>query len=147
MGIKAGLQHFVQWSGTSHKLGKQPSKLEDYWRIISGRQGSTGAHLGDQQNALGNHLGGYELSVSREMTSFHIKLFYNHLFEDGSGMMLRNTPDGRYAIYLEKKDKKELINSFIYEVYYTQHQSYTFPNTDGRDNYFNNFIYRIRLDQ
>ena len=140
--IKAGLQHFVQWSGTSPKLGKQPSKLDDYWRIVLGKQGAAGAHLGDQQNALGNHLGGYELSVSKKFKNFDALVFYNHLFEDGSGMMLRNTPDGRYALYLETKEKKELINSFIYELYYTQHQSYTFPNTDGRDDYFNNFIYR-----
>ena len=140
--MKAGLQHFVQWSGTSIEYGKQPDTLEDYWRIITGRKGAKGAYWGDQANALGNHLGGYEMSVTKKFRNFNLCIFFNHLFEDGSGMMLRNTPDGRYGIFLEKEKNSALVNSIVYEFYYTKNQSFYFPNTDGRDNYFNNLIYK-----
>lgn len=139
--IKAGVQHFAQWAGTSEE-GEQPDGWKNYWRVITKQKGGTDAGIGDQLNALGNHLGGYELSVAKELKNFRFYISYNHLFEDGSGMMLRNTPDGRYLIYLEKKDKASLVNSMMYEFYYTQNQSFYFPNTDGRDNYFNNGVYR-----
>ena len=140
--VKGGLHHFVQWAGTSPEEGKQPNGFDNYLRVIMGRKGSTDANIGDQQNALGNTLGGYELSISNKFRKFKLAAFYNHLFEDGSGMMLRNTPDGRYGIFYEADSKKQLINSVIYELTYSQHHSYTFPTVDGPDNYFRHGVYK-----
>ncbi len=140
--IKAGLQHFVQWGGVSPVFGQQPITFKDYLKVVTGRGGSETAPEGDQQNALGNHLGGYEIFIGKEFSEFRVELLYNHLFEDGSGRRLGNTPDGRYGIYMEMKDRNRIINSFIYEFYYTEHQSHTTTGVDGADNYFNNTIYR-----
>lgn len=139
--IKGGLQHFVQWGGVDPLSGRQPEKINDYIRIISGQGGDKSATGGEQLNALGNHLAGYEIYVSRDFKNFNMEIFYNHLFEDGSGRRLGNTPDGRYGLFLEMKEKDRFINSVMYEFFYTHHQSHTTTGPHGPDNYFNNYRY------
>lgn len=135
--FKAGLQHFAQWGGSSPLWGKQPERFEDYIRIITGMQGDKNALIGDQQNALGNHLGGYELSTFLRFSTFDLELFYQHLFEDGSGQRLGNTPDGRYGLSVNRKQKNHFVNSLMYEFYTTHHQSHTTSGPHKNDNYFN----------
>ncbi|MCZ2845020.1 MAG: hypothetical protein O2U61_00750 [Candidatus Bathyarchaeota archaeon] len=140
--IKAGIQHFAQWGGTSRIHGKQPNSANDYFRIITGRGGDTDAVEGDQLNVLGNHIGSYELFITKKFKDFDVELLYNHLFEDGSGSRLGNTPDGRYGIFIDFNNKKNWINSLIYEFYYTKHQSSTTTGNHISDDYFNNYAYR-----
>jgi len=139
--FKAGLQHFVQWGGVSTVLGQQPEKFKDYMNIIMGGE-KPDPEYGEEHNAIGNHLGSYEIYVSKRFEGFNIEAFYNHLFDDGSGRRLGNTPDGRYGIFLEKNGKDSFINSLIYEFFYTHHQSHTTTGRHGADNYFNNSTYR-----
>ena len=140
--VKAGFQHMAQWSGTSPTNGKQPDTFEDYMRIVTGLSGDANATEGDQLSALGNHLGGWEAYVYKEFRNFRLELFYNHIFEDGSGIRLSNTPDGRYGIFYEHNNKNQLISSVMYEWYYTHHQSYTTTGVHKHDDYFNNGNYR-----
>lgn len=140
--ITAGIQHFAQWGGDSPVFGEQPTGVEDYLRIVTGREGGTNAVGGDQQNALGNHIGGYELLVKKTFSKFKVELFYNHLFEDGSGSRLGNTPDGRYGVFIDRMEKEAWINSLVYEFYYTKHQSHTTSGAHISDDYFNNYSYR-----
>ncbi|SDL80576.1 Capsule assembly protein Wzi [Salinimicrobium catena] len=135
--FKAGLQHFAQWGGSNDLGGEQPESLEDYIRIITGMQGGETAGAWDQQNALGNHLGGYELSAYKQFSTFELELFYQHLFEDGSGRRLGNTPDGRYGLFVTSTQKDHLVNSLMYEFYTTHHQSHTTSGPHKNDNYFN----------
>ncbi|WP_298528384.1 capsule assembly Wzi family protein [uncultured Christiangramia sp.] len=137
--LKAGIQHFVQWGGISEEFGKQPDKFSDYIRIISGREGDVGANQGDINNALGNHLGSWELYVTKELKNKRLSFIFNNFFEDGSGSRGANFPDGRYGIFIKSKDQRQLINSFMYEFYYTRKQSQTGPFL--YDNYFNNGVY------
>lgn len=139
-----GFNHYAQWAGVnpSENYGKQPNSFEDYVFIFFGQEGGADASLGDQLSALGNHIGGYEFYLNKEFDDFRIQLFYNHLFEDGSGMRLRNTPDGRYGIFLEKKGKSHYINSVIFELYYTLHQSHTINAIHKWDNYFTHGVYK-----
>ncbi len=136
---KAGIQHFVQWGGISENYGQQPQGFTDYLRIIAGRGGGGNSAEREQANALGNHLGSWELYLTKATTSNKFRFIYNNLFEDGSGSRFANIPDGRYGFYIEKKDKHRLVNSFIYEFYYTRDQSQTGPHLF--DNYFNNGVY------
>jgi hypothetical protein len=140
--IKAGLQHFAQWGGTSSEFGEQPESFKDYVRIVTGRNGDEGATGSDQLNALGNHLGGYEIYISKSFSNFYAEVFYNHIFEDGSGRRLGNTPDGRYGLFIARKEKSNFINSLMYEFYTTHHQSHTTSGPHKNDNYFNNGGYR-----
>ena len=73
--VKAGLQHFVQWGGTSEVFGKQPQGITDYLRIIGGRGGGENSLESDQVNALGNHLGSWELFVTKETRDYQISVY------------------------------------------------------------------------
>ncbi|WP_424495035.1 capsule assembly Wzi family protein [Salinimicrobium sp. GXAS 041] len=137
--MKAGIQHFVQWAGESPRYGVQPDSFQDYLTIITGGAGGEDAVIGDQQNALGNTVGGYEFYLSKAFRDFKLEFFYNHLFEDGTGTRFVNKPDGRYGLYYEDEDK--FLNSFIYEFTYTENQSYKTLGVHKYDNYFNNGIY------
>ena len=145
--ISAGLRHFVQWGGTHPEFGDLPSDFKAYTRAITGRGvgDDTGDGISEQEiNGLGNHLGSYEVNIKTILANYNVEIIYNHLFEDGSGSLLRNTPDGRYGVFIE--DPTATIDSWIqavmYEFYYTKNQSKNTPTTDGQDNYFNNNLYR-----
>lgn len=140
--LKAGLQHYVQWGGFSPEHGPQPTSFEDYVRIFIAWNGGEGAHGGDQQNALGNSLGSYEFILNTRIQEYEISLLWNSIFEDGSGMRLGNTPDGRYGVFVRDIQKKSWVHSFMYEFYYTKHQSHTTPGIHKYDNYFNNEVYK-----
>ncbi|WP_298245932.1 capsule assembly Wzi family protein [uncultured Christiangramia sp.] len=132
--FKAGIKHFVQWGGESPELGQQPKRFSDYLRIISGSEGDVGANQGDINNALGNHLGSWELYVSKDYRDYTLSLIFNNLFEDGSGSRFANFPDGRYGINIEANNKNKIVNSVLYEFYYTKNQSNN-VNRWGADNY------------
>lgn len=140
--VKAGLQHFVQWGGTSPRHGQLPGTVNDYLRLIIGMPGGENVREVDQLNALGNQLGGYELYVTKAYNDFKVQLLYNHIFEDGSGLRLGNTPDGRYGVFLEFTDKDKLLNSVMYEFYYTHHQSHTTSGIHKYDRYLTHSTYR-----
>jgi len=139
--IKVGVQHFVQWAGNSPDFGKLPGSFSDYINVFTGQEGNDTVG-GQEANALGNHLGSYEVYINTQINNYKVQILYNHLFEDGSGRIFRNTPDGRYGIFIKKEDKDNLINSMMYEFYYTRDQSDENITSDGIDNYFNNNLYR-----
>lgn len=138
--FKAGIQHFAQWAGDSPKSGKQPSNLKDYIRVVTGRGGGESAVEGDRINALGNHLGTYELYITRKFKDFKLKFIYNHFFEDGSGTRFANFPDGRYGLFLDHKEDNRLVNGLLYEFYYTRNQSKNSTSPHKNDNYFDNRV-------
>lgn len=145
-GIKMGVQHYVQWAGTSPTEGPLPDSFKDYLRIVFAKPSDD---VGDQEvNALGNQLGSYEVEVDTKIKELDFRFIYNHIFEDASGMKMGNLPDGRYAVYVE--DNRDTfwgtpwVRAFIYEFYYTKNQSRRRAGSliDGADNYFNNNLYR-----
>jgi len=139
--LKIGLQHFVEWAGTSPIYGDLPSDFKAYTDVFLGQEGNDNVE-GEEINALGNQMGSYEIYLNTIVSHYNVQLLYNHLFDDGSGRVLANTPDGRYGIFIEDQDKGNWIDSFMYELYYTKNQSKNSPTTDGRDNYFNNNLYQ-----
>lgn len=137
--VGIGLQHFVQWAGYSERLGAQPKGLTDYLKVITGRGGGENSSVMDQDNALGNHLGSWEIKVTKSTSRHTFQFIFNNLFEDGSGSRLANFPDGRYGIFIEPTNKKEWLTGLLYEFYYTKDQSQTGPHP--YDNYFNSVMY------
>lgn len=125
--IKLGFQHFAQWGGTNPE-GNQPALTRKYSDAVSIKHPS-------QQ-----HLTSYEVNISHNFRDFKLELIYNHLATDQSGRRLGNVPDGRYGIFFKTHDQDQLINSAIYELYYTQNQSY--DRSGFIDNYFNHHIYK-----
>mgnify|MGYP006194376871 CR=1 FL=1 len=137
--IKAGIQHFAQWGGVSPDRGAQPENFPDYLRIVSGRQGGQEALQGDIENSLGNHLGSWEFQVRKQFDFGSLSFLFNNIFEDGSGSRFANIPDGRYGFFWENRQEAAIIESVIYEFYYTKHQSHD-VNKWGADNYLNHLM-------
>jgi len=136
--IRAGIQHFAQWGGVSQTTGQQPVGFTDYLKVFTGIAGGENAVDGDQVNVLGNHLGSYELYIKKSFPDWSLEFIYNHIFEDGSGGRYANFPDGRYGLFFDFENEKSLVNSFIYEIYYTKNQSVYSPQKN--DAYFNNYL-------
>lgn len=142
--LVAGVHHYVQWGGKSPEHGPLPAGFEDYLRVITGGSiiGGDGLVGENEINGLGNHLGGYEVRLNTSLSHYDISFVYNTIFEDFSGIKLRNTPDGRYGIFIENQQMEKWVQAFIYEFYFTRNQSKNYPTTDGKDNYFNNQVYQ-----
>lgn len=146
--LKAGLQHAAQWGGISREIGEQPGRIGDFAKIFFGRGGGDFASFNDQVNALGNHIGSYDLTYSnRKSKVISFELYYQSLFEDRSGRELNNFPDGVWGISIQPKESK-LFKEFLYEYVQTVSQSgrprltQNGGQQSGGDNYFTNSIYR-----
>ncbi|MDR0983142.1 MAG: capsule assembly Wzi family protein [Culturomica sp.] len=145
--IILGLEHFAEWAGDSPRYGKQPSSLMDYARIFLSQSGGDGATPSDSINSLGNHLGREHLQVNYLHNDFTLTFYHDRPFEDGSGLGLRNIPDGIYGIYYGSKNVEQWLSDVIYEFFYTKYQSGRYHDINGKikggiDNYFNNGEYR-----
>lgn len=140
--LKGGISHYAQWGGNSPVLGQQPESFGEYLRVITGRSGGEEANMSDQINVSGSQLGVYIFELKKSTDNYSLKLIYNHFFEDGSGSRYANFPDGRYAVYFEKKEANSLLNALLYEFYYTKNQSQNSSSPHKNDFYFWNGIYR-----
>ncbi|WP_051286472.1 capsule assembly Wzi family protein [Salinimicrobium terrae] len=139
--LKAGIHHFAQWGGSpaGDESQKRPSSFSDYLEVISGQGGESG--LDPNADVLANHLGSYELFVSKRFPNYRLQFIYNHIFEDSWGMGFGNFPDGRYGVYYEDVDTERLFNSFILEYFTTRNQRNP-EGTISRLEYFSHGIYR-----
>ncbi|MFZ2283056.1 MAG: capsule assembly Wzi family protein [Lutibacter sp.] len=135
-----GMDHYVQWGGTSNEFGKQPSSFKDYLRVITGYSGGEKALETDQINALGNTVGAYlfQLNYKGEKTNWNA--YWSHPFEDRSGRELSNFPDALYGFFIDLKKPENFITHVLAEFTYTKHMSGS-KGFSGRDGYFNNGVY------
>lgn len=146
-----GINHYVQWGGTSNKFGEQPSSFKDYLRIISGKAGGSDALETDRLNVLGNHLGSYLIQLNYLGTKTNWNFYYSHPFEDRSGLEMQNWRDGIYGFFIDFKKPKAFLTHFLAEFTYTKNMSGDSQHkiaedgspimARGRDNYFNNGVY------
>ena len=150
--FSAGLDHWVYWGGNSPEYGQLPG-FEDYLRYVFGKVGSDTAPETDRNNVAGDQLGQYLVSLQHDNQRHHLNLYWQHLWEDGSGTRFENAPDGLWGIHWKQKEQDRLLESAVVEYVNTRHQSGRFhkaPDPDrpgevfgnGRDNYFNNSVYR-----
>lgn len=123
LSIEAGIEDYVQWGGKNPVYGKLKYSFKDYIKIVGVRPGGGNASRSDQINKLGNHIGRHFARISYENARFKTSLYYNHMFEDGSGMRFKNWPDGLYGMYFSRKEGGKWFKSLVYEFYYTKNQS------------------------
>jgi len=153
LSLSLGLEHYVFWGGYSPKYGQLP-EWNQYFRYISGKEGGEGAALNDQMNAAGNQLGSYKLELKKEWTTTITTFYWDHPFNDRSGMELDNLRDGLWGIHLARKNRSAFITDVVYEYMNTRNQSgsispHAAPTPDdpnritgrGGDNYFNHGVY------
>ena len=151
--ITAGLEHWVFWRGTSNKYGKLPG-FSDYLRYILGRPGSSHALPVDIANAEGNTLGLYIIKIEKRKANASYTFYYNHPFEDASGVEMANLRDGLWGIYIHRNKKSAFLTDLVIEYMNTRNQSGSIhlapaptpenPNRKhgrGKDDYFNHGVY------
>lgn len=150
--FSAGMDHWVNWGGNSPEYGQLPG-FEDYLRYVFGKVGSERAPETDRNNVAGDQLGHYIVSLQHNNGKHQLMFYWQHLWEDGSGMRFENAPDGLWGIHWKQKEQHRFLESVVVEYINTRHQSGPFhkePDPDrpgkvfgnGRDNYFNNSVYR-----
>ena len=138
-----GLVHEAIWGGTTNKFGAQPTSFKDFIRVFFLRGGSSSAIIDEQIHTLGNHLGIWDLGVRIKKSSFDYHLYLQHPFEDQSGAhWLLNYPDGLWGLSVHAKNKKGWVTDFLMELLYTMHQSGSEGSDYGRDDYYNNYLYK-----
>lgn len=151
----AGLDHWVFWGGTSpdSEIGKIPG-FKYYLRYILGRGGGKNSPETDQNNKAGNQLGQNLFQLDFKQPDYELKVYYQHLFEDGSGFLFHNIQDGFWGISFRRFKEKPLVQRVIIEYMNTMNQSGPYhkyaPDPSkpdlligkGRDNYFNHGVYR-----
>lgn len=142
-----GLNHSAQWGG-SNSLNEsvQPTGLKNYARIFLGSSGGEDALSTDQRNALGNHLGTYDIRGSFEFRSVILSNYWQFLWEDKSGLTPFNWRDGLMGTSIEFK-KGGILQKFVLEIVRTNDQNAQKISEDGvpflePDNFFNNSVYR-----
>ncbi|HEY4785923.1 MAG TPA: capsule assembly Wzi family protein [Bacteroidales bacterium] len=162
--IHYGLHHFAQWGGVSDdpSVGTLPHGLKDFVDIFLAKGGGSNSPLAEKINVLGNHIGSRNFGLDVNLKDYKTGIYWQTIFEDGSGKAYRNISDGLWGIYLHTKDKHKPMNGFVYEFIKTTNQSgpyndywllngvrYLYPisggehhEAGGNDNYFNHGIYR-----
>jgi len=161
--IHYGFHHYAQWAGKTDGGVQLPKTWDDFINVFFARGGGEGAPEPDSANALGNHLGSRNFGIDGDLRKVRMGIYWQTIFEDGSGKAYRNIRDGLWGFYVHSKDRNKLINGFVYEFINTTDQSgptravwildgveYTYPieggefhELGGNDDYFNNVIYKF----
>ena len=149
--ISVGLDHWAYWGGTSPDYGKLPG-FENYLKYIIGLRGGQNSPSQDKLNVAGNSLGIFVLTIEKKYRDFTLTFYYNHPFEDRSGLEMDNIPDGLWGLHFNLKKEKSFLANIVYEFQNTMNQSGTYNMVEigntgdrtgrGNDNYFNNWIYK-----
>ncbi|OEK06748.1 hypothetical protein BFP71_03550 [Roseivirga misakiensis] len=147
LSIIGGLNHNAQWGGANAtNESSQPTGIKNYLRILMGSSGGSDANLSDQNNALGNHLGSYDLRGTHEFRHFFLSSYWQFLWEDKSGLTPFNWRDGLMGASIDFKNNG-LINKVVIEIIRTNDQDADKVSDDGLsflepDNFLNNNTYQ-----
>ena len=150
-----GLIHIAQWGGENqNKSRKINSSFNAFWHVLWSLSPGESNQNFESSYRVGNHLGIWDTSLDIELTHTNIKLYWQHPFEDYSGLVLRNWRDGLWGLNISfNRYKKTLVTNILAEHIYTKHQTGAgYPNPtgnidtieennglrfNGRDNYYN----------
>ena len=132
-----GFVHEAIWAGeidSNHKFaGKQPSSIADFLKVFISADGPDDL---PHSNALGNHLGIWDFSFQRKINNKNFKLYYQHIFEDTSGLRFKNRTDGLWGIEFENFVRNSTI---LIEYLNTKNQFLDPPYVS--ENYYSHGLY------
>ncbi|MFC2090913.1 capsule assembly Wzi family protein [Bacteroidota bacterium] len=145
-----GLIHFAQWGGTSSNpnYGELPSDFTAFTKVFVADPGdSTSTPVqGEMINSLGNHLGSRDYRIDLKFERFKLALYYQTIFEDGTGLSKEFFKDNIKGITIKSNDPDRLVNHVVIEFLHSTFQSGPYHiislKMKGNDNYFNNYVYR-----
>jgi len=131
-----GFVHEAMWGGSTDEDGKFSTSYKDFLKIFISADGP----LLDGQphaNALGNHLGIWDFYYKKTVNNKELKFYYQHFFEDTSGLRFDNKSDGLWGIELSNYTKNTNI---LLEYLNTMNQDRNPPYVN--ENYYNHFEYQ-----
>lgn len=156
--FQAGASHHVTWAGHAEYMkdnphivnGKLAGSFQDYLRgvvlaKVSKEYRNNRYTNFDGENRIGNHVGQFDFALTYQ-TPKAVWMFYNnHPFEDASGVVFRNMPDGLYGLsWKRKKEPRSIfeVTGVLAEYFFSKDQSgagWNVPGSrfKGNDNYFN----------
>jgi len=158
--VYGGINHSVQWGGHSNFLdhhyavnGQLPGQSRDFPNVLfairMGGLDNPRVTSFDYVNLYGNHVGSIDLGMELRLASVQLMLYHQHSFDDASGMLLQNVPDGLSGLRIRPLKRGSAgfhIDAVLVEFLSTLHQSgpsfyQANTHTKGADNYFNNMQY------
>lgn len=162
--VHAGLNHQVQWGGRADYLlnspvavnGKLPSAFKYYDDIVlavnPGEWSNEDFTSFDGAYRIGNHIGSIDGAVEVRSGGGNWLLYHQHLYEDVSGLLFLNFPDGLTGLSWSRPAGQATGSAWQFQrvvVEYVATLSQTGPTFDllgsryqGDDNYFNHGQYR-----
>ena len=131
-----GLVHEAIWAGANPDR-KFPNSLKDFIKVMIAEDGFDEGIV-THQNALGSHLAIWDFLVQKINDDKFWKLYYQHIFEDTSGLRFKNRFDGLWGF--------EIVNyipntSFLFEYLITSNQLRNPPYVNER--YYRNYQYKL----
>ena len=167
--LTGGADNYTVWGGISPTDGVLRKSFDNYLRVITGRAGGEDAQAGERLNALGDHRGCEIFRFDYNADSWSLTLQHDIPYDDKSGLVFRNFPDGVNTARFAFKDKRGWVSDIVYEYANTMYQGgererhvateaeiasgsrrlYTDPDTGivyyitgGADNYYNNYMFK-----
>ena len=141
-----GVVNEAIWGGATTEFGPQPDSFKDFLRVFFLSSGPSVATAHEKTNALGNHLGMWDLGFWIKKASHKLHFYLQHPFEDQSGARwLLNYTDGLWGMAIHSKDQEAFFSDIVVELLYTMDQSGSEEVSDstyGWDDYYNNYLYR-----
>ena len=160
-----GFDHFAQWGGLLYKYRwidgnyryieeNQPQGISDLFRVMIAKEGNN-ASAADNAYVSGSQTGSYLLKFDyRLKNADQLNWYFQHFFDDGSGMNPASFRDMLMGIQY-KLAKKRLLSNVLFEYVYTKEQTgpihFNLEMDDahdnlrdkgiGNDDYYNNTDY------
>ena len=131
-----GIVHEAMWGGSTKDFGDFGDSFKDFLKIFISEDGPL-LEGQSHANALGNHLGIWDFYYKRERNNKELKLYYQHFFEDTSGLRFWNRLDGLWGIEFSNHIKNTNI---LFEYLNTENQDRDPPYVD--ENYYNHGQYK-----
>tara|TARA_Y100000768_G_scaffold326303_1_gene263570 strand:+ start:1136 stop:2389 length:1254 start_codon:yes stop_codon:yes gene_type:complete len=134
--FQIGFVHEAIWGGRTLIDGESTgSSLKDFLKVFISADGPKTEDL-KHTNALGNHLGIWDFVYINNNRINNYKIYYQHIFEDTSGLRFHNGTDGLWGLEISNNTKNFNI---LFELLTTTNQD---MNSDYlREGYYNHTTY------
>jgi len=131
-----GFVHEAMWGGSTENYGDFPNSFEDFFKILISADGPF-LEGEPHANALGNHLGIWDFYYKKTINNKELKFYYQHFFEDTSGLRFDNKSDGLWGIEISNFIKNTNI---LFEYLNTMNQDRDPPYVN--EFYYNHYQYK-----
>ena len=133
--IGIGFIHEAMWAGKINNLKAFPLGFQNFLKVLIAadepiREGQPHA------NAIGNHIGVWEFVYKKNLLKNNLTFYYQHIFEDTSGIRFANKYDGLWGLEIVNSESK---NIFLLEYLETTNQNIDPPYVE--ESYYNHWDY------